>query len=160
MKHFLWLLLLPPMVSSLPFRLNLTGSVPVGLYRQTTDSRARFAGFCLAESQLETARAAGVQMATGTCGVQPVLKPIFRASKANPIVLSEDGFHVHGRLLPNTAPKSKSLSGKPLVHFRFGIYTEGLWAVSFFNKDSFDSRYFGSIQSSQIQFYAAPFLTF
>lgn len=160
MKYFLCLLLLPPVLAELPIRLNLTPSVPVGFYREISIPTAPFIGFCLSDSQLRIAREAGVEMAAGSCGMQPLLKPVFRATREAPIVFSSEGFRVDRALLPSTAPKAKSTSGKPLVHYPFGTYTAGLWAVSSFHEDSFDSRYLGPIDPAQIQFRAVSFLTF
>jgi conjugative transfer signal peptidase TraF len=143
------------------FRLNLTDSVPVGLYRETSDTSARYVGFCLPMEPLRAAQTAGLILPLGDCPgkVAPLLKPVFRASLAHPVTLTERGFLIDGKLLPNTAPKPHSWTYAPLTHTPFGRYTAGLWAISGYNPDSYDSRYFGPLDSSAIRFHATPVLT-
>ena len=65
-----------------------------------------------------------------------------------------------GQLLANTVPKPYSQTGEPLSHYPFGRYTSGLWAVSTFNRNSYDSRYFGPIEPSTVLYHLTPFWTF
>ncbi len=142
-------------------RLNYTESSPVGLYRVLPDG-PRYAGICLSKEVLDTAAKAGLQLEAGECstGKQPVLKPIYLATPEAPVTFGPDGFTVYGKLLANTAPKNISRTGAPLSHVPFGTYPSGLWAISSFNRDSFDSRYFGPVPASSIRFYAVPFFLF
>ena len=142
-------------------RLNGTDSVPVGLYEAGTE-RAPYAGFCLGQATLRTALAAGLELGRGECanGYQPVLKTVYEASPASPVVFDEGGFAVGQRRIPNTRPKAFSRTGKPLTHYPFGTYTAGLWAISSYNRDSFDSRYFGPVPQESLRFYAKPLLVF
>lgn len=147
-----------PIVKASRLHFNASDSVPVGLYREVARHRGAFAGFCLPQPVLEGAVATGMQPVRGTCagGVAPILKPLVQASEESPVVLSANGFLVAGRLVPNTAPKTRSHTGKPLAHYPFGRYTSGLWAISKFSPDSYDSRYFGPVSPAWIQFYAKP----
>ena len=140
-------------------RFNSTDSVPVGLY-QARAERAPYAGFCLSEATLRTALTAGLELGRGECadGYQPVLKTVYEATPQAPITLDAEGFAVGNHRIPNTQPKAFSKKGKPLTHYPFGSYTAGLWAISSYNRDSFDSRYFGPV--SQLRFYAKPLLVF
>jgi conjugative transfer signal peptidase TraF len=141
---------------------NYTKSVAVGLYRETSKQRSSYAGFCLPRTTIERAIRAGMDPIPGTCpgGVAPILKPLIEATPERPVVFSKNGFSVAGKLLPNTLPKSTSRAGMPLAHYEFGTYTRGLWAVSSFSPDSYDSRYFGPIDPASVQFYSKPVLTF
>jgi len=47
----------------------------------------------------------------------------------------------------------------PLEHYPFGVYTNGIWAVSDFNANSYDSRYFGPLAPDAIRFDAKPVWT-
>jgi conjugative transfer signal peptidase TraF len=140
--------------------LNYTASVPVGLYREASKGEAQYAGICLPVGVTNEALHAGLDTIPGECpgGVAPILKPVVEASEAHPIALSDLGFQVDGILIANTAPKPYSRTGKPLTHYPFGAYTKGLWAISKFSADSFDSRYFGPLPDGAIRFYVKPVL--
>ena len=150
---------LPSVMTRSNLILNTTDSVPIGLYRRTPGGA--YAVFCLSTGAARTALAAGLQIQSGPCpgGIQPLMKPLVQASLAHPLAYGPAGFAVDGKLVPNTAPKTKSKSGHGLEHFAFGTYAEGLWPVSSFNRDSFDARYYGPIRVDQIRFYASPIWT-
>jgi conjugative transfer signal peptidase TraF len=146
----------------LPLALNYTRSLPVGFYATTAEKTA-YAVFCLDPEVIAKGLAAGAEFDRGgSCppapGYQPYLKPIYRASAQHPITFSAQGFTIGGHLLPNTAPKPFSMAGKPLEHYPFGEYRDGIWVISTYTRDSFDSRYFGPIHALQIISYARPFL--
>lgn len=140
---------------------NDSSSVPVGLYRETPDGSGKYSAFCLAPAVLRSAQQAGLQLNGGSCpgDVSPVLKVLIRATRSQPLTFSDHGFSVGGTLLPNTAPKPFSGTGKALTHYPFGTYIDGFWAISSYNRDSFDSRYFGPVDQAAIRFYATPVLT-
>lgn len=138
-------------------RFNSTDSVPIGLYEAEAE-RAPYAGFCLSADTLRSALRAGLELGRGECadGHQPILKTVYQATPETPITLDAAGFLVGGVRIPNTKPKAMSRKGQPLEHFAFGTYTSGLWAISGYNADSYDSRYFGPVAQECIQFYAKP----
>jgi conjugative transfer signal peptidase TraF len=140
--------------------LNTSPSVPVGLYRRAAAS-SKYIGFCLSLDTVHAALRAGLEPGRGDCagGVAPILKPVVYPSPAHVLIYSERGFTFDGALMSNTAPKALSMAGVPLAHAAFGTYTSGAWAVSTFNSDSFDSRYFGPVDAAAIRFYATPTLT-
>jgi conjugative transfer signal peptidase TraF len=152
---------LPTGIHSSGLLMNYTDSVPVGLYKQCGKSPDAYAAFCLPSAAAERALQAGLQAAPGECpgGLSPILKPMILASAEHPISLTERGFFVDGKLLVNTAPKSQSRTGAALGHYPFGVYTNGFWAVSDFNPNSYDSRYFGPVEPDAIRFYAKPVWT-
>jgi conjugative transfer signal peptidase TraF len=142
-------------------RLNASASMPTGLY-WVVPRTSRYAAICLPQPVLATAAKAGLFVARGECpdGKQPILKPIYRATPDAPIVFSPDGFSIGHRALNNTAAKLRSKTGEPLSHIPYGRYTKGLWAISDYNPDSFDSRYFGSVSEADVRYYAIPFVLF
>lgn len=142
--------------------INFSNSVPVGLYQEAPELSGGYAGICLPTETVKQAIHAGLAIDPGSCagGFEPILKPIFQATETRPIRYDQDGFSINGKLLPNTAPKSRSKTGALLAHAPFGNYRSGLWAISDFNASSFDSRYFGPVDPATIQFHAKPVLTF
>jgi conjugative transfer signal peptidase TraF len=145
--------------------MNYSDSVPLGLYRRMpSDSANRaisYAGFCLPRATANAAIQAGLEVVQGACpaGLAPVLKPVICPSPEHPLTYDAQGFSFNGNLLPNTAPKPFSRTGARLEHFPYGAYTSGTWAVSDFNPNSYDSRYFGPVAPDAIRFYAKPVWT-
>jgi conjugative transfer signal peptidase TraF len=143
-------------------RFNDTTSLPVGLYRRTPGP-SPYVAICLTKAIVSSAIGAGLSLPSGgECpdGHRPILKKIYRATSDKPITFDAQGFRINGRLLANTAPKEKSKTGVRLQHQAFGTYRDGLWAVSDYNPDSFDSRYFGPVSEASIRYYAVPFVLF
>jgi conjugative transfer signal peptidase TraF len=136
--------------------MNYSDSVPIGLYRRVPASMASYGGFCLPSSTATAALRAGLDVVPGACpgGLAPVLKPLIYPSPKQPLIYDARGFSFHGKLLPNTAPKAQSRIGVALAHYAFGTYANGVWAVSDFNANSYDSRYFGPVGPEAIRFYA------
>jgi len=120
-----------------------------------------YAGFCLSDAIASTALQDGLEVVRGGCpeGLAPVLKPVIYPSRTEPLLYEARGFSIDGKLIPNTAPKAHSKTGVALEHSPFGLYTNGIWAVSNFNPNSYDSRYFGPVAPDAIRFYAKPVWT-
>ena len=153
---------IPLIAQHIGLRLNDTNSVPIGLYRKAQPGDERYVAVCLPTQTIQVAFHAGIDIPAGECpnGYRPILKRLYRASVGHPIELSEGGFRVDGKLLHYTAPKERSSKGVPLKHFAFGSYTQGLWVISDYNANSFDSRYFGPIRREEICYYASPVFVF
>jgi len=145
----------------LPLRLNESNSVPLGIYLIQTQP-APYAGLCMDEKTLQAAFQAGLRLNSGECpnGRETILKTIFKATPEQPIRFSQEGFTVGDRTMANTAPKAISRTGKPLQHAPYGEWTSGLFAISNYNRDSWDSRYFGPITEAEIRYYAKPLWLF
>jgi len=152
---------LPVGIHSSGLLMNYTNSVPVGVYRKSENPIAPYAVFCLAQPAVYAALHAGLEIPAGDCpgGVAPILKPLIYPLPEHPLTFSARGFFFEGKLLANTAPKTHSKTGAALQHYPFGVYVRGAWAVSDFNRDSFDSRYFGPVTPDAIGFYAKPVWT-
>jgi type IV secretory pathway protease TraF len=78
------------------------------------------------------------------------------------VELSAAGMAVNGRLLPNNAPLVSDTAGRPLSHWPFGRYVVApstVWVASSYNRRSFDSRYFGPVEASQVREHVRPLLT-
>jgi conjugative transfer signal peptidase TraF len=144
-------------------RLNDSPSMPTGLYvRTSAESIASLVVFCPAEpfARLSIERR---YRSRGNCpdGAEPLAKPIV-ARPGDTVELAARGMAVNGRLLPNTAPLVKDAVGRPLHNWPFGRYVVApgaVWVASSYNSRSFDSRYFGPVDASQVREYVRPLLT-
>lgn len=149
-------------LSFLPVTLNLSPSVPMGLYWMTQDPSAPYMQFCMTPDEKQMAESHGLVSPPGNCPdkTEWIIKPSMQG--IHDLVYDEQGVAVDGKLLPNTEPITKDRQGHPIKHYPFGHYrttpTE-TWAVSWYCKRSFDSRYFGPIQRKDIVSYAKPILT-
>jgi len=137
------------------FRLNLSASIPPGLYRVTKDSIARgsLVLVCLPPSLSVFARSRDY-IGAGSCedGNAPVGK-VVAATTGDTVDLGPDGVVVNGHQLPNTRPLLDDERGRRLPHPTRGRYLVSsgqVWLLSTYSERSFDSRYFGPVPSGQI----------
>lgn len=157
--------LLPVGIRSFALVMNYSNSVPLGLYRVVPANSANrvtdYAGFCLSSATARAALRAGLQTTPGDCPsrLAPILKPVICPSAEHSLIYDARGFSFAGKLLRNTVLKARSRTGIPLEHYPFGVYTSGIWALSDFNPNSYDSRYFGPVAADAIRFYAKPVWT-
>jgi conjugative transfer signal peptidase TraF len=84
------------------------------------------------------------------------------ARPGDTVQLTAGGMAVNGRLLANTAPLVTDTAGRPLQHWPFGKYVVApgtVWLASSYSPRSFDSRYFGPVDASQVREQVRPLLT-
>ena len=140
-------------------RINLTDSLPMGIYVTTSDENAALIEFCPggASSVLSVGRG---YRPHGICPdtAAPLLKPII-ANSGDIVVVSADGLSVNGNLLLNTAARQYDSAGRALTAWRLGTYSVPpamIWVASTYHPNSFDSRYFGPIPVSLIRHRVRP----
>jgi len=144
-------------------RLNDSPSMPIGFYvRASSESRSSLVVFCPAEPFARLSVERGYR-SRGNCpdGAEPLAKPI-AARPGDTLELSVLGITVNGRLLANTAPLVKDWAGRPLSPWPFGRYVVmpgTVWVASSYSPRSFDSRYFGPVEASQVREHVRPLLT-
>jgi conjugative transfer signal peptidase TraF len=143
-------------------RLNLSLSLPVGLYVTSKAPQAPLVEFCPAEPAASLAVARRYR-APGNCpdGAAPLLKPIV-AGPGDLVQMTPMGLAVNRTLLPNTRPRSTDAHGRLMVPWPYGTYSVAsgtVWVASTFNCHSFDSRYFGPISIQSIRHHLRPLLT-
>lgn len=141
-------------------RYNPTPSVPRGLYRETDHppGRGDLVFFCLDARTARLARARGYVRAARDCPADtaPLLKPI-AALPGDLVKVSPAGVEVNGRLIPNTAPRTRDSAGRPLATAPGGPVPRGtVWILSQHSPASFDSRYFGPVPVERILSTAEP----
>ena len=134
------------------FRLNLSASIPVGLYREQIVARDRLRRgdvilTCLPEPIAAFARDRGY-LPRGTCpsGVMPVGKVVL-ALPGDTVSLTAENLVINGIANPANRPLARDRSNRPLPRlspFTNRIPNGELWlgSRSYFG---FDSRYFGSV---------------
>lgn len=142
--------------------MNASSSLPIGLYRITSDKTARLVEFCPPEPFASLSATRGYR-GKGNCpdGAEPLMKPIV-AIEGDIVEVSPEGIAVNGRLLHNSQARSFDTKRRPLQHWPFGssyVAAGTVWLISSFNDRSFDSRYFGPISVAIIRFRLEPFLT-
>jgi conjugative transfer signal peptidase TraF len=146
----------------LGLRINTSPSLPLGLYVVTTDGSANLMEFCPAEPFAALSLVRGYRD-PGVCrdGGAPLLKPV--AAKAGDLVeLSWHGISVNRVLLANTAPLFKDTKGRPLEPWHFGRFLVApgtVWVASSYHSRSFDSRYFGPVDTTAIRHRLKALLT-
>ena len=143
-------------------RVNASASLPIGLYKKTSDKSVRLVEFCPAEpSGILSARRSYRRPGNCPDGAEPLMKPIV-AVAGDTVDVSPRGVAVNGKLLPNSAARPFDTKNRPLQHWPYGTYRvapDTAWVISSFNSRSFDSRYFGPIAISSIRRHLRPLLT-
>jgi conjugative transfer signal peptidase TraF len=140
--------------SKLGVRINLSPSLPIGLYQVAPGLDATLVEFCPPEPFASMANARGYRH-PGTCpdGGAPLMKPVV-ARAGDVVSVSKRGVAVNGSDLLNSAPLTRDTAGRPLTPWPYGTYTvqQGtIWVLSGYHPRSFDSRYFGPISASLIR---------
>jgi len=145
--------------------LNLTASMPVGLYRLQAVERAPARGdlieVCLPLKLARFANGRGY-LPPGPCAqhTAPLLK-LVAAVPGDVVDAGPAGVRVNGRLLPGSAAKSVDSAGRPIPRLRPGRYrlrdgSVWLWTPC---PRGWDSRYYGALPASGLRAFARPFLT-
>jgi conjugative transfer signal peptidase TraF len=147
-------------------RINMTRSLPLGLYLITNDPSASLVAFCppLGAMDLSASRGyRGHSYGLGCAdGAPPLMKPVVALPGQN-VAVSSKGIAVERRLLPNTAPLPFDAKHRPLRAWPSGDYVVEagtLWIASTFHPGSYDSRYLGPIRQEQVLYRMRPFWLF
>jgi conjugative transfer signal peptidase TraF len=138
-------------------RLNLTGSLPVGLYLASHGFPGRGATVlvCLAPGVAQFAKARGYVPQGGSCpgGLVPVGKVVW-ALPGDTVTVTPTGLLVNGTQVSNSRPLVCDHRGRPLPRLTGDRQVVGpgeLWVLSTYSRLSFDSRYFGAVKVGQVR---------
>ncbi len=133
-------------------RLNLTGSLPVGLYLVTraAPDRGSLVLMCLPVSVAAFAKTRGYVPQGGSCpgGLVPVGKRVC-AVPADTVTVTPSGLLVNRTPVRNSRPLEVDHEGRPLPQLAVGqsvVRPGAVWVVSSYSRSSFDSRYFGAVE--------------
>ncbi|TBA94303.1 conjugative transfer signal peptidase TraF (plasmid) [Rhizobium ruizarguesonis] len=146
------------------FRLNLTPSEPLGLWRIVALQRPVETGDLVficppPTASFEDARRRGY-VRRGLCpsGFAPLIKTV--AALPGQHVEIGANVTVDGRLLPSSTVRASDGEGRPITPFKTGIVPlRNLFLHSSF-ASSYDSRYFGPVPDTGLLGLARPVLTF
>jgi conjugative transfer signal peptidase TraF len=151
-------------ILALGLHVNLSASAPRGLYRAVAGrpTRGAWVVACVSPHAADLARARGY-LRPGPCtgGVQPVLKLVIAVAD-DVVEIGPDAVTVNGQRLAGSSSASVDSLGRLLPHPAWGRYIVGadeLWLVSTRVPNSWDSRYFGPISTSQVWWVARPVWT-
>lgn len=148
---------------ALGFRVNVTPSLPYGLYRFTAKPvpPERLASFCLESDVSSLAQERGY-LAAGSCpsGLRPLLKQV--TGLPGDVIGLQDGLIVlNSQVLTYTAQAVSDSQGRtvPPSRLRAGVIPPGQALMLTQHSDSFDSRYFGLVPLDNVQ-WVKPIWTF
>jgi conjugative transfer signal peptidase TraF len=143
--------------------LNLSGSMPVGLYAITREPLqvGQIVAVCLPPTVAQFGRARGY-LATGACasGTQAVLK-IVAAAAGTAVDVQPEGLTINGRPVAHSAVLARDSHARELPHMPWGSYTIApgeLWLLSTYDPRSWDSRYYGPVPITAVIATARPVL--
>lgn len=153
------------LTGKLPIRINLTGSMPRGIYLRTSSAVIKTGDFvqvCLDDSLANFAVQRGY-LHPGNCKnhTQPLLKKVV-AVAGDRILLSPHSTKINGIPLAHSAVLNTDPYNRPLPSVQHGTYilkTNQSWLYGTESNRSWDSRYFGAVDSSSIQNIVKPLFT-
>ena len=138
-------------------RLNLTESIPAGLYweRAPVPRSLRRGAIVLACLPIEVAKFARARsyLPRGNCrgGTMPVGKIVI-ATAGDTVTICDAGIRINGALLARSLPLPRDRSGRPLPRLarrRYIMAPGTIWLGSQ-SEAGFDSRYFGAVPSTLV----------
>ena len=98
-------------------RINITRSLPLGLYRITHDPDAPLVAFCPSPDAMEVSASPGYRGQSYGFGCRDGAPPLMKLVVATPghhLTVQKEGIAVGHRLLPNTAPLPFDANRRPL----------------------------------------------
>jgi conjugative transfer signal peptidase TraF len=147
-------------------RVNTTRSIPVGLYRIVDEpvEKGAYVIFCPPKlGVFDEARARGYIPAGFCPGDYGFMMKRVLAMEGDAVTSTDEGVSVNGELLPASMPLETDKAGRMLPRYPFNDYTLGkseLLLMSNVSATSFDGRYFGPVNLSQIRGVIRPVITF
>ncbi len=145
-------------------RVNLSGSMPIGLYRVRSGPPAKGAIVlaCLPADVAVFARSRGY-VPNGRCpGSTAPIGKVVLAMAGDSVEVTAEGLLLNGRPVRNTRPLAFDAAGRSLRRFPDGTYIvaqDEVWLYSAYSTRSFDSRYFGPLHVSSIRSRVLPLWT-
>lgn len=146
-------------------RVNTSWSIPLGLYWASNKpvEKGDYVMFCPPpRAEFDTAKARGY-IPGGFCpGDYGYMMKRVLAAKADAVTVADEGVRVNGKLLPFSTVLKADKGGRLLPRYQPSSYTLNEYQVLLMSDDnpiSFDGRYFGPINRSQIKSVIFPVYT-
>lgn len=138
-------------------RYNTTESLPIGFYWMTKQQPkvADVVVFCPDDQPVFNMAYGRGYIEKGVCpsGYGQIFKKIL-AAKNDVVTVDAGGVYVNGKRVPNSQPAEHDLMKNPLPQYRpfnYRLKDGEFFLMSSYHPLSFDSRYFGIVESSQIE---------
>ncbi|WP_262965413.1 conjugative transfer signal peptidase TraF [Methylobacter psychrophilus] len=143
---------------------NTSNSIPVGLYWLTERpvEKGAYVIFCPPPSDaFDEAKRRGYFKAGFCPGAYQYLMKKVLAVKNDKVSLTKEGVRVNGQWLPFSVPLNADSYGRPLPVLRaeYELGESDVLLMTDVSQKSFDGRYFGPIQRSQILGVIRPIFT-
>ena len=158
------LLLLGAISFAVGARINTTKSIPVGLYWTSSApvEKGVYVLFCPPqEGAFVDAKERGY-IGAGFCpGEFGYMMKRVLAAKDDAVSIGEQGVRVNGELLPFSTPKTSDQAGRLLPRYQTDrrLDSSEVLLMSDVSSTSFDGRYFGPVNRTQIKTVIFPVLT-
>lgn len=160
-----WMIAMGTLCYALGARINTSKSIPLGLYWTSNlpVKKGAYVLFCPPQvGVIAEARTRGY-LSSGFCpGDYGYMMKKVLGAQDDIIAISDAGVSVNGKLLPLSAPLSKDNAGRLLPRYQFANFVIGnsqLLLMSDRSGTSFDARYFGPVNRSQIKTVIVPVAT-
>ena len=148
------------------YRVNMSASMPLGLWRVTPVPpqiiRGMIVVYCLGDRQMAEMALERGYLGVGRCptGTEPLFKPVV-AVAGDFVTVTPSGIFVNGSLLTSSSPLTADPAGRPLAGAfgEFQVSRGEVWLLSHHTTLSFDSRYSGPVRIDNITGVAYPVLT-
>ena len=137
-------------------RVNTTPSIPLGVYQLTNEPlvKGAYVLFCPPPAPVFVMAKARGYVGAGFCpgGYGQLMKRLV-AAKDDEVTINVEGVAVNGQRLSLSKPIKLDGGGRPLPHYAksWVLDSDEVLVMSDSNSGSFDGRYFGPIQRSQIE---------
>ena len=142
-------------------RINVTGSVPLGLYRSVDGAAERgdLVEACLPPAAARLATTRGYLIGHGACGTHmPVIKRVLGV--AGDVIRVREHVVCNGVTLDSAPVLAADPGGRPLLPAPGGrLGPHELWLISDDIPDAYDSRYFGPVRRSAVRSVMRPLWT-
>ena len=145
-------------------RVNTTPSIPLGVYRLTDEPliKGAYVLFCPPPVAVFVMAKERGYVGAGFCpgGYGQLMKRLV-AAKNDRVTITAEGVAVNGQRLPLSKLIKVDGGGRPLPHYAksWVLGSTEVLVMSDSNSGSFDGRYYGSIQRSQIVGVIRPVFT-